>query len=263
SYVHMLNEVRSYPVKIMSWGYWGSVGIVTDELYRRRMDQAGIGSIEPREAMETLTTLVNSKVSQMVLFKTLRPEAIEAFSLQEEMSCYDKVSDSVLPQVKKMLPRQGSLKQLSTLEGRVQTEVMDSLLREILYATLTSLGLFTRGISKLRDLSLKKQPAPFYERWLSTSINYLEKEKFLSREITVTRKVKELSLLWEEWEERKTECMKDPNKHAQVVLLESCLKALPNILSGIQPATDVMFPSSSMKLVEGIYRGNPLSDYFN
>ncbi|MCP5007230.1 MAG: methyltransferase, partial [Planctomycetes bacterium] len=47
------------------------------------------------------------------------------------------------------------------------------------------------------------------------------------------------------------------------VLLESCLKALPNILSGIQPATDVMFPSSSMKLVEGIYRGNPLSDYFN
>ncbi|MCP5003293.1 MAG: methyltransferase, partial [Planctomycetes bacterium] len=95
------------------------------------------------------------------------------------------------------------------------------------------------------------------------SINYLQKQKLLSRELTVTREVKEISLLWEEWEEGKSDWMKDPNKHAQVVLLEACLKALPNILSGSQPATDVMFPNSSMKLVEGIYRGNLHSDYFN
>ncbi|MCP5006220.1 MAG: hypothetical protein GY941_20115, partial [Planctomycetes bacterium] len=263
SYVHMLNEVRSYPVKIMSWGYWGSVGIVTDELYRRRMDQAGIGSIEPPEAMETLKALVDSSFSHMVLIKTLRSQSIDAFSLREEMNCYQKVSDSVLPEVQKSLSKQDSLKQLSTLERGLQTEAMDSLLREILSATLVSLGLFTRGILKFRDLSLKKQPAPFYERWLSTSINYLQNEKFLSQECSITRRVKELPILWEEWEERKTEWTKNPNLESQVVLLESCLKALPNILSGIQPATDVMFPSSSMKLVEGIYRGNPLSDYFN
>ncbi|MCP5002839.1 MAG: SDR family NAD(P)-dependent oxidoreductase, partial [Planctomycetes bacterium] len=263
SFAHMLGERRSYPVKIMNWGYWGSVGIVTDESYNKRMEQAGIGSLEPREAMESLETFVNSKVSQMALIKTLRPEAREAFSVREELSCYDKISDSVLPQVKKMLPRQDSLKQLSTLEVGVQTDAMEPLLREILYVTLTSLGLFTRGISKLRDLSLPKQPAPFYERWLRTSINYMQKEKFLSRECTVTRKVKDLSLLWKEWEEGKSDWMKDPNKHAQVLLLEACLKALPDILSGIQPATDVMFPNSSMKLVEGIYRGNPHSNYFN
>ncbi|MCP5006826.1 MAG: SDR family NAD(P)-dependent oxidoreductase, partial [Planctomycetes bacterium] len=263
SFAQMLGQRRSYPVKIMNWGYWGSVGIVTDESYNKRMEQAGIGSLEPGEAMESLRTLVNSKVSQMALIKTLKPQASEALSVREEMSCYDKVSDSVLPQVKKRLPRQDSLKQLSTLEGGVQTDAMDSLLREFLSATLTSLGLFTRGISQLGDLSLTKQPAPFYERWLRTSITYLEREKYLSRERTVTRKVKDLSLLWEEWERRKIEWMKNPNQQAQFVLLETCLKALPDILSGIQPATDVMFPNSSMKLVEGIYRGNPLSDYFN
>ncbi|MCP5007768.1 MAG: SDR family NAD(P)-dependent oxidoreductase, partial [Planctomycetes bacterium] len=263
SFAQMLEQRRSYPVKIMNWGYWGSVGIVNDESYNKRMEQAGIGSIEAREAMESLQTLVNSKICQIALFKTLRPQVFETFSVREEISSYEKVSDSVLPQVKKRMPKQDSLKQLSTLEGGQQTEVMDSLLREFLSATLTSLGLFTRGISKLRDLSLKKQAAPFYERWLRTSITYLQKEKYLSRERIVTRKVKELSLLWEEWEEGKSEWMKDPNKHAQVVLLEICLKALPDILSGIQPATDVMFPDSSMKLVEGIYRGNPFSDYFN
>ncbi|MCP4273359.1 MAG: class I SAM-dependent methyltransferase, partial [Gammaproteobacteria bacterium] len=241
----------------------GSVGIVTDESYSKRMEKAGIGSIEPREAMETLTTLVNSKVSQMVLIKTLRPQAIDDFSVREEMICYDRVSDSVLPVVQKRLPRQDSSKQLSDLKGGLKAGKLDSLLGEILYSTLASLGLFTQGNFQLSELSLKKQPAPFYERWLSTSINYLQKEKFFNREHTVTRKVKDLSLLWEEWEERKTEWMKDPNLEFQVVLLESCLKALPDILSGIQPATDIMFPNSSMKLVEGIYRGNPLSDYFN
>ncbi|MCP5003019.1 MAG: KR domain-containing protein, partial [Planctomycetes bacterium] len=186
SFAHMLEQRRSYPVKIMNWGYWGSVGIVTDETYNKRMEQAGIGSLEPREAMESLETFVNSKVDQMALIKTLRPETSETFSLREEMGCYDKVSDSVLPQVKKRLPKQDSLKQLSPLEGGVQTDAMESLLREMLFATITSSGLFTQRISQLGDLSLPKQPAPFYERWLRTSINYLQKQKLLSRELTVT-----------------------------------------------------------------------------
>lgn len=36
------------------WGYWGSVGIVTDAFYRKRMESLGFGSIEPDEAMEAL-----------------------------------------------------------------------------------------------------------------------------------------------------------------------------------------------------------------
>ncbi|MCP5003020.1 MAG: SDR family NAD(P)-dependent oxidoreductase, partial [Planctomycetes bacterium] len=186
SFAQMLQQRRSYPVKIMNWGYWGSVGIATDESYNRRMEQAGIGSLEPGEAMETLDTLVNSRISQMALLKVLKPQAIEAFGVWEEMSCYGKVSDSVLPQVKRRLPKQDSLKQLSPLEGEVQTDAMASLLREMLFATITSLGLFTQRISQLGDLSLPKQPAPFYERWLRTSINYLQKQKLLSRELTVT-----------------------------------------------------------------------------
>ncbi|MCP5003007.1 MAG: SDR family NAD(P)-dependent oxidoreductase, partial [Planctomycetes bacterium] len=263
SFAHTLGQRRSYPVKILNWGYWGSLGIATDESYKKRMEQAGIGSLEPGQAMESVETFVNSKVSQMALIKILRPEASEALSVREEMSCYEKVLDSVLPEVQKRLPKQDSLKQLSTLEGVLQTDVIESLLREILFATLSSFGLFIRGISKLRDLSLTKQPAPFHERWLSTSIYYLQTQNFLSQECAATRKVKELSLLWEEWEEKKSKWMKDSNKRAKVVLLETCLKALPNILNGIKPATDVLFPNPSMKLVGGIYRENPLSDYFN
>ncbi|MBV2240648.1 hypothetical protein KQR57_05175 [Bacillus inaquosorum] len=37
------------PVKIMNWGYWGSVGVVAEEIYQQKMAQAGIGSIEGPE----------------------------------------------------------------------------------------------------------------------------------------------------------------------------------------------------------------------
>ena len=52
-------------------------------------------------------------------------------------------------------------------------------------------------------------------------------------------------------------------KRPEVILVEACLRALPEILMGRQQATDVMFPNSSMELVEGIYKGNVLSDLFN
>src|SRR5437764_9317653 len=41
-------------VKVMNWGYWGSVGVVASEAYQQRMEQMGVGSIEPAEAMQAL-----------------------------------------------------------------------------------------------------------------------------------------------------------------------------------------------------------------
>ena len=50
---------------------------------------------------------------------------------------------------------------------------------------------------------------------------------------------------------------------AQAVLLEAALRQLSTILRGDIPATDVIFPNSSMRLVEGIYKNNTAADYFN
>jgi len=46
-------------------------------------------------------------------------------------------------------------------------------------------------------------------------------------------------------------------------LLQICSDCYPEILRGERPAVEIMFPDSSQKLVESIYRGNPCSDYFN
>lgn len=76
-------------------------------------------------------------------------------------------------------------------------------------------------------------------------------------------KAEDIDMLWKEWDTRKAEWLKDSNTKAMTVLAEAMLKALPDILTGKVPATDIMFPHSSMELVEGIYKHNQVADYFN
>jgi polyketide synthase PksN len=52
------------PVKVMNWGYWGSVGTVAAPAYRERMARLGIGSIEPEQGMSALATLLAGPLDQ-------------------------------------------------------------------------------------------------------------------------------------------------------------------------------------------------------
>ncbi|WP_407669628.1 class I SAM-dependent methyltransferase [Paenibacillus kobensis] len=54
-----------------------------------------------------------------------------------------------------------------------------------------------------------------------------------------------------------------PEMAAYIRLLDACLDAYPDVLRGRQSFADVMFPEGSLALVEGIYRGNRLVDYYN
>ena len=66
---HFAHTVN-YPVKIMNWGYWGSVGIVASEPYREQMAKQGLASIEPEEGMAALEKLMAAPVSTLGFIKT-------------------------------------------------------------------------------------------------------------------------------------------------------------------------------------------------
>lgn len=71
AFAQQLAAAWSCPVKIMNWGYWGSVGSVADAGYRERMARMGVGSIEPADGMAALETLVQSPQQQLAFLKTL------------------------------------------------------------------------------------------------------------------------------------------------------------------------------------------------
>ncbi len=122
---------------------------------------------------------------------------------------------------------------------------LNRLLLQVLRVTLRSMGLTGEAPAA--------SCLPLYERWLEESIRLLDSDL----------KSGETAPIWEEWHKKKNEWLKDPDMKAQALLADTVIQALPDILTGKIKATDVMFPDSSMELVEGIYKHNILADYYN
>jgi NAD(P)-dependent dehydrogenase (short-subunit alcohol dehydrogenase family) len=77
AFAHQLSQEWPCAVKVMNWGYWGSIGVVASKTYRDRMAQAGAGSIEPPEAMEALEKLLAGPITQTALMKSTKPLLVD------------------------------------------------------------------------------------------------------------------------------------------------------------------------------------------
>ncbi|SYX83886.1 SDR family NAD(P)-dependent oxidoreductase [Paenibacillus alvei] len=73
AFAHQLALDWPCTVKVMNWGYWGSVGTATDLYYQERMNKAGFGSIEPAEAMKALEALLAGPMNQLAFMRTTKP----------------------------------------------------------------------------------------------------------------------------------------------------------------------------------------------
>ncbi|MFF0826323.1 SDR family NAD(P)-dependent oxidoreductase [Brevibacillus sp. NPDC003359] len=71
AFAHWLAHTQTYTVKVMNWGYWGSIGTVASDVYRTRMMKQGIGSVEHPEAMLALEMLLEGPMHQLGLIKTI------------------------------------------------------------------------------------------------------------------------------------------------------------------------------------------------
>ncbi|MBD8837737.1 MULTISPECIES: SDR family NAD(P)-dependent oxidoreductase [unclassified Paenibacillus] len=83
-FAQFLRQCCNFPVKVMNWGYWGSVGSVRSEYYKTRMAKAGQGSIEAPEAMEALNVLMNGVLDQIALIR--KQPLVDMQILHEEES---------------------------------------------------------------------------------------------------------------------------------------------------------------------------------
>ncbi|GMU10212.1 SDR family NAD(P)-dependent oxidoreductase [Corallococcus caeni] len=78
-----LGRSARFPVSVVNWGYWGSVGAVTDPKYQRAMELRGVHSIEVAEGLEALRQVLASSAPQVVAFKG-SPEALAKLGVSQE-----------------------------------------------------------------------------------------------------------------------------------------------------------------------------------
>ena len=142
----------------------------------------------------------------------------------------------------------------------------DKLLLKVLWRQLHLLGLFDSFELEVAEWTQTVGLPPLYERWLRETLVLLVERGLLNfdgRAYTHSAPVVEEIDAWRLWEHEREHWLHDPDLQANGLLLEATLQALPQILSGKRKATDVMFPGSSMALVEGVYKNNAVADYMN
>lgn len=98
-----------------------------------------------------------------------------------------------------------------------------------------------------------------YQRWLEHTLRILRTEAGNSA-LFRARSGSEKNP-WRDWDQLKRSLSPGLSSHAKLV--ETALRAIPEILTGTRPAISVFFPGGSFNLMEAVYTGNPVSDYFN
>ncbi|MDO9003247.1 MAG: SDR family NAD(P)-dependent oxidoreductase [Aquabacterium sp.] len=250
AHAHALAQARpDWRVKVVNWGYWGDVGIVASPVYRQRMAQAGIESIAADEGLALIEQLLSSPLRQVVYLKASKAVVAEQLGVLPEVgirACELEVAAQPVSPGPSTLPIP-----VDPTEALAQSREFDRVLCGVLRAQLLASGLFEGGRIEADAWRKKPRSPALCDRWMAQSLRILQGQGA------------HVSDAWQAWESGLPRWRADPHRRAQVLLADACLRALPAILRGDVRSTDVIFPDSSMSLVEGIYKHNPVADYFN
>lgn len=253
SFAHWLRQSWTCPVKIMNWGFWGSVGRVASLEYRERMNRMGVSSIEAPEAMEALEMLMSIDLTQAALLKT-KTNLIPGINMQKSVQVYmsDQSLKASRPVTRDLVHTSHPDKNTSHL-----LQEMEPLLAKLMWVQLQASGWFESDVSSGTLAELTQNLSDTYAHWIRGSLTalvrygYLMKTDFGYRVCNYDEPKAETA--WQEWEHNKPGWIKHHGAESQIRLVETMLKALPDIIGGKCLATEIMFPDSSMELVGGIY----------
>ncbi len=285
AYAVSLDYIKPYAVKTINWGFWGSIGIVASEDYRQRMAEVGLGSVEAPEGLPIIERVLSSTVSQVAYLKTTKTDIAKDLSVDSHKSVRDFGEQSSAPLV--VSDARDFPVDAQILEEKVKR--LDALLAKVLYIQLDQLGVFSSldSIATLKDTALESAleywvaESDFvgsYKDWLIEAISSLRQHGLLASGLDCVDDDEKLSMsdsapnsekAWADWESFCVDVLSASSGsvtatlQSQVGLVDATLRSLPDILLGRTSATSVIFPDASVALVEGVYKNNHLSDYFN
>ncbi|WP_187653007.1 SDR family NAD(P)-dependent oxidoreductase [Xenorhabdus sp. PB62.4] len=269
AFAEQLRLRLSCPVRVMNWGYWGSVGIVSSEDYRKRMAQSGLASIEPEEGMAAFDTLMSGQYPQLALLKANNTRSIDGLYDGDAIKILTHPAPSLIEKLHTRQPDRSY--EIDQLRVRVNghAKSMDHSLLQILWAQLQALGLFqdtqAANVTQWRE---RGGILEIYQRWMEHSLHVLAEAGYLHQQedgfyaAVVVRRI-DPETAWQAWDTACSNWLCDDAKRDQAVLVDTTIRSLGDILTGRCLATDVMFPRSSLKLVQNVYKNNLIADYFN
>ncbi len=249
TYVRYLQGNADFPVGCINWGFWKSSvsGGFGKSLSNCINDLAGFVCFE--RYIYLLRKYSLSQVLALDLCKVLTKEV----SVKADLVSFAEYSGKSV--LKSVLEDTKCVDYPDNYEEKVHIpNDLESIILKILFL-------------QVKDL-LNSKILDKYGLWMKECKEILGTHGFIENAIGTTVLRKEyvdlnLKEQWSIWEEVKSRYGQKPDYKAQVRLIEACLKHIPDILTGVTLATNVLFPNATMDLVEDIYSNNSVEDFYN
>lgn len=255
---YFLHEARALGLRlsVVNWGYWADAGIVATDDHKQRMQRFGQLGLNRDRAFAALDAVLGGAPDQIAIAE-LADGAVVAM---EDQAHGADPAETRVPDVLHHMTGLVGAERWTAVEDRVgnQMDRFDPAMVRILAASLKAAGLATPS-----DRSLISAMPKVFDKWWPETERVLTAAGYLDATGVLTASCPKLDEALQGWDRSVTPNAGDPDLKDQIRLADAMLRGLPDILRGDRAATEIMFPAGRFDLVNGVYRGNAVVDYFN
>ncbi|MBD2525415.1 SDR family NAD(P)-dependent oxidoreductase [Nostoc sp. FACHB-133] len=273
SYAKYMQQTRNYPVCVINWGFWGEVGAVANDKYRDLMLHQGMDSINIAEGMEALETIIAMQIPQAVVVKAKRNILLQ-IGLDPHLMLEQRPITEILSNLATLTIDHADFFTANHPPLLKFKQGLDQLMAAAatrLVGILQNLGLFNHQAASYRITEAIKSAKIIDEHHhvFAEIFQFLVQADYLSQQNHYFSATAEIQYQGEyhtlaEFENAANQILQTQSELKQYYqLLHTCLKNYEDILLGKIAANNIVFPNSSLDLVEGVYSGNLASDIYN
>lgn len=261
AYTKYLAQKVGYDVKVINWGYYKNN--VEQASY---LEKVGFLLLDEKDLLNGINTLLSEEFVQMSCVKVNSENAIRGLNLSPLEG--KKINKKCNFDFNKKNVAKPSFSVEEVTANEKTYIQFENMLLELVCSELIRGLKFENGMTCEQLINVNNIKG-FYQRWFVETIRILTlKEYFVNKGdcfyYNSHKTLAEKNILWENWEEaKKNTWCNSPELIAQVKLVESIIVNLIQIITGNVFATQIMFPDSSVGLLEDVYKTNNIGKYFN
>ena len=257
AYATQVRERLGCAVKVIDWGYWASTGVASSlPSFQNWLAQAGMSAIEPAAGLAVLEQLIGSPLDHVAYLNTHRPGALQGVTFAPEQVQVAPMAAAVT--LADFEPT-AFVAADAVPVSEVQVQELQALLLDMVVYRLSEIGPADAArMASLAAWRAQSSLAGEFTRWWDETVRLLVQQHGSEGAVLAALAAPDETApaRWAQW-------ASIGRSHAQLALVEGTLAVLPAILRGEQSATAVLFPQATMQRVEGVYQGNPVTDYAN
>lgn len=269
AYAEYQNKQNSYVVKHINWGYWGTVGVVASDEYKQNFSQKGVLSIEPAEGMQAIEKILKNDISALIPFK-VEERVLNSWGIfLDKVLKIEETTEITTVHIPESVFSQEQHQQMKDRIALLSQFNRFGVI--LLLKKFQQMGYFKNPSEKIAMKQMKEELGivSTYDRMFLALLSMLERNQFIQikEDMVITLPIvgeKETVEAMLELEKNMDDLIVQfPEIKAYVHLMKVCVEAYAEVLSGKENYKNVMFPNGSQELVENIYAGNVIADFFN